>query len=76
MVRGQKCKGICCCGCRLNKYWNYGFRGDSEAVGTIFEKAGELTEIEIMRVKQTLDQITPAYLGWAKWIFKLFYRDG
>lgn len=46
--------------------------GDSEAVGTIFEKAGELTEIEIMRVRQTLDQITPSYLGWAKWIFKLF----
>ena len=56
--------------------------GDSQAVGSVFQKSSELisqnvtvrtlTEQDIATVKSLLDTIVPAYLSWAKEIIKLF----
>lgn len=46
--------------------------GDSQAVGSVFQKIGELTAQGITDAKQSLDTIVPAYLSWAKEIIKLF----
>lgn len=46
--------------------------GDTQAVGSVFKKIGELNEKEIIAVKQYLDNIVPIYLSWAKDIIKLF----
>ena len=46
--------------------------GDSRAVGSVFQKAGELSAQEIMEVKRLMDANVPGYLGWAKAIIKLF----
>ncbi|MGN0539039.1 MAG: helix-turn-helix domain-containing protein [Candidatus Fimenecus sp.] len=56
--------------------------GDSQAVGSIFQKSSEmisqnvtvrtLTEQEIATVKNLLDTIVPNYLSWAKEIIKFF----
>lgn len=46
--------------------------GDTEAVGSLFQKIGKLTEQDILTVKQSLDTIVPSYLSWAKEIVKLF----
>lgn len=48
--------------------------GDSEAVGSLFEKVGELTAEEIGKVKQLLDETVPSYLAWAKALIKLFIK--
>ena len=56
--------------------------GDSQAVGSVFQKSSEmiaqnitvrtLTEADITAVKNLLDTIVPSYLSWAKEIIKLF----
>lgn len=46
--------------------------GDTEAAGNIFQKIGELSEQDIIAVKQSLDTVVPDYLSWAKEIIKLF----
>ncbi len=56
--------------------------GDSQAVGSVFQKSSELiaqnitvrtlTEADITTVKNLLDTIVPSYLSWAKEIIMLF----
>lgn len=46
--------------------------GDTEAVGNMYQKIGELSEQDIIAVKQSLDMIVPSYLSWTKEIIKLF----
>lgn len=46
--------------------------GDSQAVGSIFQKKGELSTQDISIIKQSLDTVVPAYLSWAKEIIKFF----
>lgn len=46
--------------------------GDTEAIGSVFQKNGELSEQDITYVKQLLDSSTPSYLSTAKEIIKLF----
>lgn len=46
--------------------------GDSKAVGSVFQKIGELSAQDITLVKQSLDTMVPTYLSWAKEIIKLF----
>lgn len=46
--------------------------GDTEAVGSVFQKIGKLTGQDILTVKQFLDTIVPSYLSWAKEFVKLF----
>lgn len=46
--------------------------GDNKAVGEVFHKVGKLTTKDITTIKQSLDNIVPAYLSWAKGIVKLF----
>lgn len=46
--------------------------GDTEAVGSVFQKIGRLTEQDTLTVKQSLDTIVPSYLSWAKEIIKPF----
>lgn len=46
--------------------------GNTKAIGSTFQKVGELTLNDIDFVKQTLDSIVPGYLSWAKEIIKLF----
>jgi hypothetical protein len=46
--------------------------GDTHATGSLFQKTGDLSEQELMTVKQLLDANVPAYLSWAKDIFQLF----
>lgn len=46
--------------------------GDTEAIGSVFQKIGELSEQDITYVKQLLDTSVPAYLSPAKEIIKLF----
>lgn len=46
--------------------------GDTEAVGNVFQKIGELSPQDIAATKQSLDTIVPNYLSWAKEIIKLF----
>lgn len=46
--------------------------GDTRATGELYQKLGELTVEERAFVKQLLDEIVPAYFGWAKELAKLF----
>ncbi len=46
--------------------------GDSRAVGSVFQHCGDLSAQETEQVLQLLDQITPAWLDWAKAFFRLF----
>lgn len=46
--------------------------GDTEAMGSVFQKTGELSEQDIAYVKQLLDTSVPSYLSTAKEIIKLF----
>ncbi len=46
--------------------------GDTEATGNVFQKIGELSEQDIIAIKQSLDTVVPAYLSWVKEIIKLF----
>ncbi|MCI6868800.1 MAG: helix-turn-helix domain-containing protein [Lachnospiraceae bacterium] len=46
--------------------------GESQAVGKVFQKMGELTAQEIRTIKELLDTMIPTYLLWAKEIVKLF----
>lgn len=46
--------------------------GNSKAVGSVFQKVGELTVHERENVKCLIDANVPGYLGWAKEIIKLF----
>ncbi|MBQ1171165.1 MAG: helix-turn-helix domain-containing protein [Lachnospiraceae bacterium] len=45
--------------------------GDSQAVGSVFQKIGELSAQDIAVVKQSLDEVVPNYFSWAKEIVKL-----
>lgn len=46
--------------------------GDTKAIGSLFQKTGELADQDIAAVKRLLDSIVPAYFSWAKEIIKLF----
>lgn len=46
--------------------------GDTEAVGSVFQKSSKLSAQDITVVKQSLDSVVPAYFSWAKEIIKLF----
>lgn len=46
--------------------------GDTKAVGSVFQKVGELTSQEAVEVKAFLDSVVPGYLSWAKAVIKLF----
>lgn len=46
--------------------------GDTKAMGSIFQKTGNLTVEEVDAVKKSLDTIVPAYLSWANEIIKMF----
>lgn len=45
---------------------------DTKAVGSAFQKIGELTAQDIMTVQRLLDEMVPSWLSWAKEIIKLF----
>lgn len=46
--------------------------GDSRAIGSVFQHRGDLSARETEQVLQLLDRITPAWLDWAKAVFRLF----
>ena len=46
--------------------------GETQAVGSIYQKLGDLTTVEATYVKELLDTTVPAYLRWAKEFVKLF----
>ena len=46
--------------------------GDSEATGTAYQHIGTLTPEKISYIKNWLDVNVPAYLSWAREIFKLY----
>ena len=46
--------------------------GDSKAVGSVFQKIGELSAKDITAINKALDSVVPTYLSWAKEIIKLF----
>ena len=46
--------------------------GDTKALGSVFQKIGELTAQDITVVKKSLDAMIPSYLSWANEIIKLF----
>lgn len=46
--------------------------GDTKAMGSIFQKVGTLSAVEIANVKGLLDTIVPTYFSWAKEFIKLF----
>ncbi len=46
--------------------------GESEATGNVYQKIGELSDQDMIAVKQSLDMVVPSYLSWAKEIIKLF----
>ncbi|WAA08971.1 hypothetical protein [Fervidibacillus albus] len=46
--------------------------GDTKAVGSIYQKLGELTEQDVILIKHLLDENVPSYLSWAKDFIKLF----
>lgn len=48
--------------------------GDTQAVGTLFEKLGALSAEEIEAVKKLLDETVPSYLSWAKELIKPIIR--
>ena len=42
------------------------------AVGSVFEKIGELTSQDVIAVKESLETIVPTCFSWAKDVIKLF----
>ena len=46
--------------------------GDTKAIGSVYQKLGELTIQDIADVKELLDANVPSYLSWAKELMKLF----
>lgn len=46
--------------------------GDTKAIGSVFQKIGELTAEDYSAVKELLDTTVPSYFSWAKDIIKLF----
>lgn len=46
--------------------------GGTKAIGTVYQKIGELTAQDIADVKELLDVNVPPYLSWAKELIKLF----
>lgn len=46
--------------------------GDTKAIGSIYQKLGELTVQDIADVKELLDVNVPSYLSWEKELIKLF----
>ena len=46
--------------------------GDTEAMGGVFQKIGDLTAQEASAVRELLDSSVPSYLGWAGKIIKWF----
>lgn len=46
--------------------------GDTEAIGSLFQRLGELNAEDISEAKQALDSAVPTCLSWAKEIIKLF----
>lgn len=46
--------------------------GDTKAIGSVYQKVGELTEKEMTTVMELLDRNVPAYFSWAKELVKLF----
>lgn len=46
--------------------------GDTKAIGSVYQKLGELTIQDIADVKELLDANVPSYLSWAKELIKLF----
>ncbi|MDD6490941.1 MAG: helix-turn-helix transcriptional regulator [Firmicutes bacterium] len=46
--------------------------GDTKAIGSVYEKLGELTAQDSVEVKRLLDEIVPTYLAWARDLAKLF----
>lgn len=63
----------------IGKYFAFGDNaramialGDTKALGTAFQKIGELSELDSVNVIQSLDTVVPAYLSWAKEIIKMF----
>lgn len=45
--------------------------GKTKAVGSVFQKTGELTPSDIEAVRGLLDERVPSYLAWAKSLIKL-----
>lgn len=46
--------------------------GNTKAVGSLFQKTGELTQSDIFMIKSLLDSDVPAHLAWAKEFIKMF----
>lgn len=46
--------------------------GDTKAIGSAYQKLGELTVQDVADVKKLLDVNVPSYLSWAKELIKLF----
>lgn len=46
--------------------------GRTSAIGQAFSKIGDLRPAEYQTVIRLLNEKTPVYLSWAKWLFKLF----
>ena len=46
--------------------------GDSHASGSVIQKLGELTEQEILEIKNQLDSVVPTYFSWASEFIKMF----
>jgi transcriptional regulator with XRE-family HTH domain len=45
--------------------------GDTQAVGSVFQKVGDLTAQDVETVKTWLDGNVPAYLSWANRLFQM-----
>ena len=63
----------------IGKYFALGDRaramvalGDTEAIGSLFQRVGDLSAEDISAAEQALDSAVPTYLSWAKEIIKLF----
>lgn len=46
--------------------------GDTKAIGSVYQKVGELTGKEMTTVMELLDRNVPAYFAWAKELVKFF----
>ena len=46
--------------------------GDSEAIGSTYQHIGGLSSADIPHIKEWLDTNVPAYLSWAKELFKFY----
>lgn len=46
--------------------------GDTQATGSIYQKAGELSLQEVSAVKDLIDSHVPSYLTWAANLIKMF----